>query len=112
MLSALDLARRIDAGALTPAAAIDLCATAIASREAEIGAFTALDIDAARQIAVKTADALKATPLRGLPVGFKDLFDTVDFPTEYGTAIYAGHRPRAEVQRGLNITDLKDMGIQ
>jgi len=96
MLSALDLARRIDAGALTPAAVIDLCAEAIAAREAEIGAFTALDIDAARRRAVKTTDALKATPLRGLPVGFKDLFDTVDFPTEYGTAIHAGHRPRAD----------------
>ena len=96
MLSALDLARRIDAGALTPAAVIDLCAEAIAKCEAEIGAFTTLDIDAARQHAKKSAVALKATPLCGLPVGFKDLFDTTDFPAEYGTAIYAGHRPRAD----------------
>src|SRR5439155_16477082 len=35
-------------------------------------------------------------PLRGLPVGVKDIFDTADFPTEYGSSIYAGHRPKAD----------------
>ena len=33
MLSALDLARRIEAGELTPAAVVDLCAQAIAAHE-------------------------------------------------------------------------------
>ena len=46
MLSALELARRIEAGELTPRAVVDLCAQAIAAKETEIGAFTALDIDA------------------------------------------------------------------
>ena len=46
MLSALDLARRIEAGELTPRAVVELCAEAIAAREDEIGAFTALDLDA------------------------------------------------------------------
>ena len=41
MLSALGLARRIEAGELNPAAVVDLCAEAIAAREAEIGAFAA-----------------------------------------------------------------------
>ena len=47
MLSALDLARQIEAGTLTPRAVIERCADAIADREAEIGAFTALDVDGA-----------------------------------------------------------------
>jgi Asp-tRNA(Asn)/Glu-tRNA(Gln) amidotransferase A subunit family amidase len=34
--------------------------------------------------------------LRGLPVGIKDIFDTTDFPTAYGSPIYAGHRPPAD----------------
>jgi len=96
MLSALDLARRIEAGALTPAAAVDLCATAIAAREADIGAFAALDIDRARRQAEASAAALKSTPLRGLPAGVKDIFDTADFPTGYGSPIYADHRPPAD----------------
>ena len=41
-----------------------------------------------------------STPLRGLPVGFKDIFDTADLPTQYGSPIYAGYRPRADASRG------------
>src|SRR2546423_7195074 len=91
-LSALDLARRIEAGALTPTAVLERCEQAIAAREAEIGAFAALDLDRAK----KSAATATGGSLRGLPVGVKDIFDTVDFPTEYGSSIYAGHRPRTD----------------
>jgi Asp-tRNA(Asn)/Glu-tRNA(Gln) amidotransferase A subunit family amidase len=94
MLSALDLARRIEAGALTPAAVIDLCAQAIEAREAEIGAFVSLDLAGARRQA--QAPGLAALPLRGLPVGVKDIFDTADFATEFGSPIYKGNRPRQD----------------
>ena len=83
MLSALDLARQIEAGALKPHAVVEMCTQAIAARESEIGAFTVLDIEAAR----RAADGLASLPLRGLPVGMKDIFDTVDFPTAYGSAL-------------------------
>ena len=94
MLSALDLARRIEAGELSPAQAIDLCAEAIAAREAEVGAFVTLDLDGARKAAQATG--LKDLPLRGLPLALKDIFDTADMPTEYGSPIYAGYRPKAD----------------
>jgi amidase len=32
-------------------------------------------------------------PLNGLAVGVKDLYDTADLPTTYGSAIYRDHRP-------------------
>lgn len=32
-------------------------------------------------------------PLQGVPIGVKDLIDTADQPTTYGSPIYAGHRP-------------------
>jgi amidase len=35
-------------------------------------------------------------PLSGLPVAIKDLIDTADFPTGYGSAIYQGHRPSTD----------------
>jgi Asp-tRNA(Asn)/Glu-tRNA(Gln) amidotransferase A subunit family amidase len=94
MLSALDLARRIEAGELTPRAVVELCVEAITSREKDIGAFVALDFDAARRAAEDSR--LQRLPLRGLPIGFKDIFDTADLPTQYGSPIYAGHRPRAD----------------
>jgi Asp-tRNA(Asn)/Glu-tRNA(Gln) amidotransferase A subunit family amidase len=94
MLSALDLARRIEAGELRPSAVVELCAAAIAACESEIGAFAAFDIAAARRSAERPD--LARLPLRGLPVGIKDIFDTTQFPTAYGSAIYAGHRPQAD----------------
>jgi Asp-tRNA(Asn)/Glu-tRNA(Gln) amidotransferase A subunit family amidase len=94
MLSALDLARRVEAGELTPRAVVDICADAIAAREKEIGAFVVLDLVAARRAADNRK--LAGSPLRGLPVGVKDLFDTADLPTEYGSPIYAGFKPRAD----------------
>jgi Asp-tRNA(Asn)/Glu-tRNA(Gln) amidotransferase A subunit family amidase len=94
VLSARALARAIEAGSLTPSAVVELCAEAIVRQEPEIGAFAALDIAAAR--AAAQASGLRQTPLRGLPLGIKDIFDTVDFPTQYGSPIYAGHRPKAD----------------
>ena len=91
MLSALDLARRIEDGTLTPAKVVDFCAEAIAAQDAEVGAFVALDVARARREA--EAQGRQPMLLRGLPVGVKDIFDTADFPTEYGSKIYAGYRP-------------------
>jgi Asp-tRNA(Asn)/Glu-tRNA(Gln) amidotransferase A subunit family amidase len=92
MLSALKLARAVEAGELTPAQVVDQCADAIAKREGDVGAFAALDIEAARKAA--QAPSLKGMPLHGLPFGIKDIFDTADLVTEYGSSIYPGHRPR------------------
>jgi Asp-tRNA(Asn)/Glu-tRNA(Gln) amidotransferase A subunit family amidase len=96
MLSALALAKRIEAGELTPASVINLCEQAIAQQEKDVGAFVALDIPRAKAMARERAKELAGSPLRGLPVGFKDIFDTADFPTSYGSAIYAGNRPRTD----------------
>ncbi|HEY7300924.1 MAG TPA: amidase [Xanthobacteraceae bacterium] len=93
MLSALDLTRRIAAGELSPIDVIDLCGKAIAMREAEVGAFAAVDLEAARR---EAKPELVRMPLCGLPVGIKDIYDTADFPTAYGSQIYAGHRPKAD----------------
>jgi Asp-tRNA(Asn)/Glu-tRNA(Gln) amidotransferase A subunit family amidase len=94
MLSAINLARRIEDGTLTPRAVIEMCADAIAAREGKVRAFVALDLETARRTAEDKRVA--ALPLRGLPVAFKDIYDTADFPTQYGSPIYSGNRPRAD----------------
>ena len=93
LLSALDLARRVEANEITPEAIVDLCAAAIAARQNDVGAFTYLDVAGAKKLAREDAQRLAAAPLRGLPVGLKDIYDTYDMPTEYGSASYKGHRP-------------------
>jgi Asp-tRNA(Asn)/Glu-tRNA(Gln) amidotransferase A subunit family amidase len=94
MLSALDLAARLEAGKLTPRAVVEMCTEAIAAREKDIGAFVTLDLAAARRAA--DDPRLSSLPLRGLPVGFKDIFDTADLPTQYGSPVYANNRPAAD----------------
>jgi Asp-tRNA(Asn)/Glu-tRNA(Gln) amidotransferase A subunit family amidase len=94
MLSALDLAARLEAGKITPRAVVEMCAEAIAAREKDIGAFATLDLAAARRAA--DDPRLSSLPLRGLPVGFKDIFDTADLPTHYGSPVYANNRPAAD----------------
>ncbi|TMJ01266.1 MAG: amidase [Alphaproteobacteria bacterium] len=96
MLPALDLARRVEAGELTPEGLVDLCAAAISAREDDVGAFTYLAIEKARAFARTDAARLRALPLRGLPVGLKDIYDTHDMPTEYGSAAYRGHQPASD----------------
>jgi Asp-tRNA(Asn)/Glu-tRNA(Gln) amidotransferase A subunit family amidase len=94
MLFALDLAARLEAGKLTPRAVVEMCTEAIAAREKDIGAFVTLDLAAARRAA--DDPRLSSLPLRGLPVGFKDIFDTADLPTQYGSPVYANNRPTAD----------------
>ena len=49
------------------------------------------------ELAIRQARAIDSRgtkgQLHGVPVGFKDIIDTHDMPTEYGSPIYAGHRP-------------------
>jgi Asp-tRNA(Asn)/Glu-tRNA(Gln) amidotransferase A subunit family amidase len=94
MLSALDLAARLEAGKLTPRVVIETCAEAIAAREKDISAFVTLDLAGARRAA--DDPRVSSLPLRGLPVGFKDIFDTADLPTQYGSPVYANNRPAAD----------------
>src|SRR5262245_4629998 len=96
MMHALDLAEAIAAGTLTPQAALASCTDAIAAREPEVGAFATLDVEAAGRHAKISGDRLAKLPLRGLPFGVKDIIDTIDFDTAYGSPIYAGHRPASD----------------
>ena len=72
------------------------CLDRVAARDGDVRAFVHLDPDAV----LVQARALDAGPLRGvlhgLPLGVKDLFDTADMPTAYGSPICAGHRPAAD----------------
>lgn len=94
MISALDMARRLEIGELTPAGAIEQCAEAIAAGEAKVDAFNWLDLDSARAAAAQ--EGLKDRPLHGLPVALKDIFDTFDMPTEYGSLAYSNHLPKTD----------------
>lgn len=64
-------------------------AASIAEKEPYIKAFTA-------QNPLEDTETLSHLPLRGLPVGAKDIIDTAEMPTQHGSTIYKGHQPRAD----------------
>lgn len=92
-LSATEIARSIRAGDTTPSAVMAAHLDRIAAREPEIGAFIHLDADRAMERA-KAADqqAVKG-PLHGVPFAIKDIIDTDDMPTGWGSDIFADRRP-------------------
>lgn len=90
------LAQQLSRRELTAEAVLRDCLQRIAEREPDVQAWTHL----ATEAALARARALDRGPVRGLlhglPLGVKDLFDTHDMPTAYGSAIYAAHQPRAD----------------
>ena len=92
-LTATEGLRAIEAGKLTAEAWVASCLERIAAREPTVLAWEYLDRDGAlaraRQLDRSGGRGLAA----GVPFGAKDIIDTADMPTAYGTPIHQGHRP-------------------
>jgi Asp-tRNA(Asn)/Glu-tRNA(Gln) amidotransferase A subunit family amidase len=95
-MSALEAARAILEGRLTAEVLTAACLERIAARDSELAAWAHVDADASLAQARALDRQPARGPLHGVPVGVKDIFDTADMPTEYNSAIYRGHRPRAD----------------
>ncbi len=95
-LTASAIAGGVAAGEFTCEAVVRACLERVAAREPVVRAFVDFDPDHALRQA-RALDRAKARgPLAGVPVGVKDVIDTVDLPTEMGSPIYRGHRPAAD----------------
>ena len=95
-LSAIEAARRLAAREITAEQMARACLARIEEREAVVGAWIHIDPDAVLAQARQLDAGPVRGPLHGLPLGVKDLIDTADLPTAYGSPVYAGHRPRAD----------------
>jgi Asp-tRNA(Asn)/Glu-tRNA(Gln) amidotransferase A subunit family amidase len=91
-LTATEAARLIREEQLAPLDLLEACLDRIAERELAVRAFAWFDAEAARAGAV----AARHGPLHGLPIGVKDVLDTADMPSEYGSPIWRGWRPGAD----------------
>jgi len=95
-LSATEIVETVAAGEATCEAVVRDCVARIAAREDTVKAWVNFD----PEIALAQARALDAGsrrgPLHGVPIGLKDTIDTFDMPTEMGSPIYRGHRPKAD----------------
>lgn len=96
-LSVRELASQVANGSLSAEAVMLACLTRIAERDPDVQAWQHLDAQVAlTQACLMDARGPDKGLLAGVPMGVKDLMDTTDMPTEYGSPIYAGHRPTVD----------------
>ena len=94
--TATNIARRIGHGQCSAEAVTRSCLARIEERDATVRAWAWLDPDHALAQARTLDREATRGPLRGVPVGIKDVLDTFDMPTEMGSPIYRGHRPASD----------------
>src|SRR5258708_7812108 len=92
-MSAIDLRRRLDSGAIKAESVVEACLDRIAAREPTVHAWIHLAADKARAEARRLDDGKKAGLLHGIPMGIKDIIETADMPTGSGAPISARHQP-------------------
>ncbi|AOB29527.1 amidase [Bordetella sp. H567] len=95
-LTVLDAVRMLQRRELSAVQLMRACFARIEQREDSVHAWAALDKDAALARALLLDKGPITGPLHGLPFGVKDVFDTQDLPTAYGSPIYQDHRPEAD----------------
>ena len=92
-LTATEAARKLATREISAKALLADCIERIREREPVVHAWTFVDVDGATERARQLDAQAVSGLLHGLPIAVKDLFDTFDMPTSYGSPIYAGYRP-------------------
>lgn len=93
MMRALDLAEAVEGGDITAAALVEMCAERAREHEG-LHLFAHLDLDGARAAA---AHGRFDDGLFGVPLGVKDIIDTANQPTRYGSPLYSrSYRPKSD----------------
>ncbi|MFL1463760.1 amidase [Roseococcus sp. DSY-14] len=87
LLTATETLARLAAGTLRAAEVAEALDAQVRAREGEVRAFAWREGPPAPG---------RDGPLAGLHLGVKDVLDTADMPSQYGSPIWAGHRPRAD----------------
>ena len=95
-LSAVDAAALIRHGEIRSVELVQSCLDRIAAREHTVGAWAWLDPDHALAQARERDAKAPRGPLHGVPVAVKDIIDTADQVTTYGSVLYVDHRPAAD----------------
>jgi Asp-tRNA(Asn)/Glu-tRNA(Gln) amidotransferase A subunit family amidase len=98
--NATELVEQIKTGRITSEELVGDCLARIEASDGVVGAWAHLDGELALAQARELDDLRRRGralgPLHGVPVGIKDIFDTADLPTEYGSPIHAGRQPAAD----------------
>jgi Asp-tRNA(Asn)/Glu-tRNA(Gln) amidotransferase A subunit family amidase len=100
MRSYLAHASQFASGAESPRDFLEACLVNLNTWEPKVGAFVNLNIEGARQAADRATARWRAgaplSPIDGMPIGIKDIIETVDMPTEMGSSLFAGWRSQKD----------------
>ena len=92
-----DIHRQFEEGSLDPISLAEECIDKFARFNSKFHAFVSFDaLSLRRRASEATALIASKKPLRaleGIPVGVKDVFNTIEFPTEMGSEIWQGFTP-------------------
>ncbi|QHO72994.1 amidase [Bradyrhizobium sp. CCBAU 051011] len=99
-LSLTEAAAGIRDGRFSSVDLVGDCLKRIDEADRDIDAWAFLDRDHAMRQAEVADDRRKqgkpTGPLHGVPIGIKDIFDTGDMPTEFGSKLWVGRTPRRD----------------
>ena len=84
-------------GACSVSDVVTDCLEKVRELDGSIGAFRVIDSEAVRCRAKELDDRITG-PLQGLVVGVKDVIDTADLVTAYGSPLFTDHRPAADAE--------------
>ena len=100
LLSARQLLEAYRERGVSPVEVVDALAARIGERDSQLGAFTTLCLERAREEAALAETSYRrggpAGALAGVPIAVKDLFDTAAVRTTYGSPMFSDHVPRED----------------
>ena len=109
-MTAADLGRGIAAGDIDPVTLCETYLEAIAAHPLRDRIYARVTPDRARSeaaaSAVRARDGRRLSPLDGVPISWKDLFDTAGIGTESGSKLLEGRVPARDAQVVRNATSM------
>lgn len=87
-MTIVEAAAAIRSCALAPSDLTEACLKRIGECETHVGAWITVGAEQARMEARLRDTQAATTPMHGIPFGVKDIIETADLPTGYGTPIY------------------------
>jgi Asp-tRNA(Asn)/Glu-tRNA(Gln) amidotransferase A subunit family amidase len=95
----------------SPRQFLEGCIAELDAWEPKIGAFVALNLAGARAAADRSTERWRAgkplSPIDGMPIGVKDIIETIDMPTENSSPLFAGFQGNRDA---ASVAALRDAG--
>jgi len=95
----------------SPRAFLERCLAALDAWEPTIGAFVTLNLAAARGAADESTKRWRAgnplSAIDGMPIGIKDIVETIDMPTQNGSPLFEGFHSERD---GASVAALREAG--